>query len=214
MTFATLLLKRLPWILLLLALAWIFITTKGIQVIPERTEVNTSLVLEKVENLGKLELVKYNFQEITELKKISAEWDLKIFKLKNGPDSKAILISKGEAVACIDLTLVTSRDILEEGDTIYIQLPKADLCYFKLDLQKSKLYDLELGYLSETAKASFFDDLYKKAEIELEKTARNSDIFDQAEANAQIILKPLLEAITNKTVILRFPLDTELRTPN
>ena len=83
MLFIKLILKRLPWILLILALIWISLLEIGIKLIPERTESYHSLVLDKIENMGKLELVKYNFQEITELKKISAELDFKYFKLKN-----------------------------------------------------------------------------------------------------------------------------------
>jgi len=200
MAFLTLLLKRLPWILLVLALIWIFISQSGIKVIPESTETQHSIVLERIEDLGKLELVKYNFQEITELKKISAELDFKYFKLKNGPDSKAILISKGEAAGCIDLTKITKRDIFTENDTLFIRLPNPELCYFKLDLQQSQIYDLKLGYLSQEDKMKFIEELYLKAEDELRKAAIQSGILDRTLDNAETILKPLFIDIAEKEV--------------
>ena len=198
--FLSILLKRLPWILLILAGIWIILLQSGIEIIPERTETYQSLVLEKVESLGKLELVKYNFQEITELKKISAELDFKLFKLKNGPDSKAVLISKGEAAGCIDLTRITSKDINFRKDTVFITLPDPELCYFKLDLQKSRIYDLDLGYLSSEDKEKFIDELYKKAESELKNAAIKSGIYQLTMENAEKLLKPLFEEISNKKI--------------
>lgn len=109
MAFLTLLLKRLPWILLIFALVWIFLSEKGVKLIPESHESRQSLILDRIVDMGKLELVKYNFHEITELKKISAELDLKWIKLKNGPDSKAVLISRGEATGCIILPKLPTR---------------------------------------------------------------------------------------------------------
>ena len=207
MLFTKLILKRFPWILLILAVIWIFLMESGIKFVPQRTEAYHSLILDKIENLGKLELVKYNFQEITELKKISAELDLKLFKLKNGPDSKAILISRGEAAGCIDLTKISKEDLSIKGDTLFIRLPEPELCYFKLDLQESRLYDLDLGYLSTTDRQHFMDELYKKAEAELRDTALNSGILEMTLRNAEVVLKPLLENISERNIRFIYPQD-------
>ena len=186
--------------MLILAIVWIFFLKNGITLIPERTETYQSLVLDKVENIGKIELVRYNFQEITELKKLSAELDFRFFKLKNGPDSKAVLISKGEAAGCIDLTKITPKDIFTRGDTLFIKLPSPELCYFKLDLQESRIYDLNLGYLSDEDTEKFMDELYKKAESELKNAAIKSGIFQATITNAQVMLRPLFEEISDKKV--------------
>jgi hypothetical protein len=201
LVFLTLLLKRLPWILLILAISWIFLSEQvGVKFFPQRYETNQSLVLDKVVALGKIELVKYNFQEITELKKISAELDFKLFKLKNGPDSKAILISRGEAAGCLDLTKIAKSDIFTKNDTLYIRLPDPELCYFKLDLQESSIYDLNLGYLSDEDTEKFMDELYKTAESKLRDAAIKSGIYEQTINNAELILKPFLEEISDKKI--------------
>lgn len=204
MTFITLLLKRLPWILLIIAIIWIFLSEQGIKVIPERSEERHSLVLDKIVDLGNLELVKYNFHEITELKKISAELDLKFFKLKSGPDSKAVLISRGEAAGCLDLRKISKSDITTKRDTLFIRLPDPELCYFKLDLQQSRIYDLDLGYLSSEDTQKFMDELYKKAESELREAAIQSGIYEQTLINAELILKPFLEEVSDKKVMFVF----------
>lgn len=187
---------------MILALIWIFLSSQGVSIIPQSTETKHSIMLERVEQLGKLELVKYNFQEITELRKLSAELDLKLFKIKGGPDSKAVLITKGEAVGCIDLTKIQLSDISQEGDTTYIKLPVPELCYYKIDLQQSQIYDLDLGYLSDREKADFMDELYGKAEIELRSAAIESGIFDEVNQNARILLEPLLGSIAGEKVLV------------
>lgn len=58
-----------------------------------------NVILEKVESLGKLELVRYKFKDIVEHEMIS-QWL---------PDPKALLIVSGEAVGCIDLGKVKKK---------------------------------------------------------------------------------------------------------
>jgi hypothetical protein len=90
-------------------------------------------------------------------------------------------------------------------DTLYIKLPAPELCYFKLDLKQSQIYDLNLGYLSNEDKAKFMDDLYKKAEGELESAAIQSGIYEMTLANAEVVLKPLFEEVSGKSIVFLYP---------
>ena len=137
----------IPWILLSALLAWMLINEKGFSSEEQSIEFNQTSILQKVEQLGKMELVKYHFQEITEIKKVAESIDFKIFKYKPLPDSKAVLISKGEAVGCIDLTQITREKISVRNDTAFIMLPNPELCYFKVDLANSRIYDLKIDYM-------------------------------------------------------------------
>ena len=60
------------------------------------------------------------------------------------PDPKALLIVHGEAVGCIDLKTIDKDDIQTLGDTLFITLPEPNVCHFKIDHSKSKIYDSEL----------------------------------------------------------------------
>ena len=111
-------LKVLPWFLLLLA---ILLWSLGIK-LPRKKQnieiINATTILEKVETLGKIELVKYKFKEIYDYKSISegratAETLLKSYNYT--PDLKAILIASGEAVGCIDLTKIEITDESSAG---------------------------------------------------------------------------------------------------
>ncbi len=182
----------MPWALLL------FYVIK--ENLSERSKTEEQLtnttILTQIESLGKLELVKYNFKEITELEELSKKY-LSIFQL--GPDSKIALISQGQAVGCIDLEKMEVDNVLIENDTLYISLPKPELCYYKLDLSKSRIYSLQTNPLKD--ERAFIEKAYKSAENEIKEAALSSGILEQTKINAQIMLKPFLENVSGKIVV-------------
>lgn len=183
-----------PWIALLVISAWYFSTKTTSS--DQNEIINNNLILTEIETLGKVELVKYNFKEITELKSLSPEY-WKIFKL--GPDSEIVLISVGAATGCIDLTKLSENDITNRNDTIYINMPNPELCYFKLDMAKTRIYSLQTNPLLD--KKEFIKKAYELAESEIKDAALNTGILDQTRKNADLILKPLFEKISGKVVI-------------
>ena len=188
-----------PWLIVLILgyLLWSYRDAIRQAEDPELPDIPTSTVLiERIEAMGKLELVKYNFQEVTEVEELSPEI-LSIIKLD--ADSKAILISKGEAVGCVDLTKMTEQDITVLGDSVFIKLPPPELCYHKLDVNGTKLYSVETGLFAN--RDQFISRAYKQAEKNIEKAARNSDLLKQSQYQAKVILRPLLEEVSGKTVI-------------
>jgi hypothetical protein len=65
---------------------------------PVKSVYNHSIVLEKIEELGKLELVKFSYRDVIEHIKEYKNWIT---------NSKVVLIVSGEAVGCIDLKKIT-----------------------------------------------------------------------------------------------------------
>lgn len=186
-------------------MSWMLIEEKFSGLVVEGgKETTQSSVLTQVEQMGKLELVKYNFQEVTEVKKIADHIDFKLFTYKPVPDAKAVLISQGAATGCIDLTKLLASDPSESGDTIYISLPQPELCHFKLDLEKSRMYDLQIQYMSAEDRKDFIEELYKVAEVQIRESALKTGILDQTKENAHLILKPMLENMTGKKVAISF----------
>lgn len=205
-------LKILPWLLLVAILSWMLIAEKlDFGIVEGKKEIYQNTILTRMESMGRLELVQYNFQEVTEVKKEMAKIDLKLFKLPTtiAPDSKAVLISQGSAAGCVDLGRVKPEDIRELKDTVYVKLPLPELCYFKLDLENSRLYDLEVSGLSREDRKLFMNELYKVAEQNIRESALKMGIIDQTRTNANLILKPLLEEIAGKPVVLQFALEMD-----
>jgi len=98
------------------------------------------------------------------------------------------------------------RHIKETADSIIVQLPPPELCYFKLDLDNTRIYALETGIF--TSEKSFIEQAYQSAEKQIRESALQSGILQEAKKNADIILKPLLEEISGKQVVIVYDLQT------
>jgi hypothetical protein len=154
-------------------------------------QVSHNTVLEKIEDLGRMELVRYNFKDVVEYKKEWSRWL---------PDSRSVLIVAGEAVGCIDMSQVQPGDVeFTDEATITIRLPEPEICYFRIDHSKSKVLHMENTYFQD---AELVDEGYKFAEKNVRTAALNSGILDQTAHNADKVLKPMLEGLTGKKIIL------------
>lgn len=162
---------------------------------PKEAEVITthSMVLQEVTAMGKLELVKYNFKDVVE-HEIVKQWL---------PNPRAILIVSGEAVGCLDLTKISVSDITETKDTVLIYLPEPELCVNKINHAQSRVYDVQYAMFEE---AQLVNEAYIQAEKQIKQSAVQMGILRQTRENAEKILKPLLEKVSKKTVVLRYRL--------
>jgi hypothetical protein len=182
--------RLLPWLLLLLT-GWWLLKYSGLFTPDEpKVQVTHNTLITEIKELGRLELVQYSFKDVVEYKK-----ELSRFL----PDSKAILIVEGEAIGCLDLTKIREQDIVADGDTLYINLPKPELCTYKIDHSKSRVFRREYTYFKDVELA---EEAYRYAEENIKRTALNSGILDQTLTNADKILQPMLEKLSGKKVIL------------
>ncbi|UOG75422.1 DUF4230 domain-containing protein [Hymenobacter tibetensis] len=195
----SLLLRRLLPLLFLVALGW-FLWIKVRPALDDlenpldpapRVTVTHNTVLEKVEGLGRLELVRYHFKDVVEYKKSTYRFL---------PDAKVALIVAGNAIGCLDLRKVRAQDVVFEGDSIVrVALPPAELCIWQIDHSASRVYSVENGFFKD---AELVDAGYKYAETNVRRAALQSGILAETERNAQQILKPMLETMTGRRVIL------------
>jgi hypothetical protein len=198
--------RLLPWLIVLVLSACLWIKRLSTHVTPQKFSIEQTTILQEIESLGKLELVKYRFKEVIEAEELAKRYlDFGIFYFPAGQDQKAVLIAKGEAVACVDLTKLDSSDFQIERDTIYITLPKPELCYYKVDLDKSSFYDLETSRDSKKS-GEFINKVYKQAESQIKTAAIESGILEDAEGMAALVLNPLFKGMTNKTIVIHFKL--------
>jgi len=148
-------------------------------------------VVEKIEAIGKLELVKMDLQDVIE-HQVVRQWL---------PNAKAILIAYGEAAGCIDLHKVKPDDIYVSGDSISIRLPQPELCYCKVDHNKSKLMDTQFSFLSG---ANIVDGAYREAEKQMTQTVLNAGILDKTKTNAITFFVPFFQALGFKYCYIYF----------
>ncbi len=162
-----------------------------------KLENTQTVVLQEITSLGKLELVRYNFKDIVE-QQITKLWL---------PDAKAVLIVQGEAVGCVDLTQMDIADIDAGQDTLVIRLPEPEICFFKIDHDRSKVYNTEYAFMEE---AQLVQEGYKQAERQIRQSALDMGILEQTRENARKMLTPILERTSGKKVVLLFPMKGEL----
>ncbi len=162
-----------------------------------RTVIAEDFMVEKISSMGKLELVKYAMRDVLEKK------ELRLLL----PDKRVLFVASGEATACIDLTKVLKEDVVEHGpDSITVYLPQPEICYVKLDHNKSKVYDVTGSFFPSDTK-DLIEGIYKLAEQRLLENARQLDIIGKARQNAFLIFKPMLENFSGKKVDLQFKLN-------
>lgn len=150
-----------------------------------------NMVLKEMTVLGKLELSNFAFRDVVEQELVRDYL----------PNPKAILIVQGEAIGCIDLTKIKADDITTKDDTLIVHLPDPELCSYRIDHSKSKIYDTEYAFMNEQ---SLMNEAYTRAEAKIKQAALEMGILEQTKKNAELVLKPLLENLSGKKVVLQY----------
>lgn len=158
-----------------------------------RTEISQDVMVSRIISMGKLELVKYAMKDVVEKKELHMIL----------PDSRVLFVAVGEVTACIDLTKIKKDDITQTKDSVWVTLPAPEICYVKLDHQKSKVYDVSGVWFADKSK-EMVEDVYKVAEAKMLATAKEMNLLGKAQQNAQLIFKPFLENVSAKKVVLKF----------
>ncbi|MDZ4838826.1 MAG: DUF4230 domain-containing protein [Bacteroidota bacterium] len=199
--FLVYLIRALPWLVILIAFIILFFAyfkTKNWFKwgTTAKTEVSThQMVVQQIEELGKLELVKFRIKDVVE-HTLHRAW-------YRGGDTRVLLVVGGEAVGCIDLRKIASSDVttLDSG-SIIILLPQPEICYSKINHNESHVYDTKANIFYGSAEA--LDSAYRRAEGQIEKAALQQGILKQTQENALKLLTPLLTRMSGKRVVLVF----------
>jgi nucleoside-triphosphatase THEP1 len=167
----------------------------GILIYKKLTGVSKSehlLSVEKIENLGKMELVKVNIKDVVEQTK-----ERPLFL----PNAKAILIIAGEVFAGIDFEKVKREDIVDSGTQVIVTLPKPEILLSKVNHEKSKVYNINWGGFST---AELVDEAYKNAELIIIEEAGKTGYEETCKNNAKALLTPMFRELSGKEVEILF----------
>ncbi len=177
--------------IVLLALIAVIIYLLKSSVGGDKVYVTHDVVVQQIEELGNLEVVKYNIQDVVQYEK-KRTWL---------PNSKASLMVAGEVIACVDLTRIGKDDIYTDKDSVSLILPIPEICHYKVDHSRSKVYNVEYG-LWETAK--LVDEAYAHAEQHLYQAALNMGIANESRQNAIKVLTPILRGLGFTRIYIGF----------
>ena len=155
-------------------------------------ETSHLISVEKIDKMGKLELVRMNIKDVLE-QTVERPFYL--------PDAKAVLIVSGEVIAGIDLEKVKEGDIEYSETKVTVTLPKPEILMSKIDHKKSRVYNVEWGGFTT---ADLVDEAYKNAELAIIDEVRKMGYEETCRNNAKALLTPLFQELSGKEVAILF----------
>ncbi len=98
---------------------------------------------------------------------------------------KVLLIAVGNVEAGVDLSSIGEGDVQVQGNSVEIRLPKPEIFSVNLDEEKTRLYDRDQGLLRLRPDDTLVEEARQDAQDELLAAARQNDILQTAEQNAE-----------------------------
>jgi hypothetical protein len=147
------------------------------------------VVVEGVQDLNRLATVRW--RESVIVTRESSGTELERFLA----GEKVLLVATGDVEAGVDLASLGRDDVKVSGETVTISLPEPDILSVSLDEQKTGVYDRDFGPLNLRPD----DDLVEQARVaavdRIEWAARDEDILDQAEQNAEDSIRAFVSTL-------------------
>lgn len=156
------------------------------------TEISAPDVVEKIQQLNRLETVKYSLDTVVEGDESNAVL----------PDvlagDKLLMIVHGSTIAGVDLSLLKPANVqiadTANGRSIQLTLPPAQVFQTTLDESKSRVYSRTTGILV-SADPNLESKTRVKAQADLQQAALNDGILDAARTNARAAVSAMLGAL-------------------
>jgi hypothetical protein len=137
-------------------------------------------IIHEARALSRLETIQYSVEKV-----ISAETGQGAFGFLFG--DRLLFVAHGTVIAGIDLEKLTPDDLQVRDGVLYVNLPDSEIFVATLDNEKSYIYDRDTGMLTH-GDINLESAARLSAEQEIEKTALEDGILDQARVNAESYL--------------------------
>ena len=98
---------------------------------------------------------------------------------------EVIVVAVGNVDAGVRLDGIGPNDVRVEGKKAFIRLPETEILSVNLNEEKTRLYDRDQGLLDLRPDDDLAEDARDEAEAEILAAAREADVLEQAEANAE-----------------------------
>jgi len=153
-------------------------------------------IVREVRSLSRLETAAYTIEKI-----ITAE-------SQQGPlafllGDRLILVAHGQVIAGIDLDKLEESDItVEEGGSVKVALPQAEIFVTALSSEQSYIFDRDTGFIG--MKADLETEARRVAEDEIRNAALEDGILDMAQKNAETYVRHLILTLGFKEVNISY----------
>ena len=98
---------------------------------------------------------------------------------------RVLLVATGDVEAGVSLAELGEDDVRVDGETVTIRLPEPEILSVSLEEEETRVYDRDFGPLNFRPDDGLVEDARDVALDKLENAARDENILDQAEQNAE-----------------------------
>jgi Protein of unknown function (DUF4230) len=147
------------------------------------------VVVEGVQDLNRLATVRW--RESVVVTRESGGTELERFLA----GEKVLLVATGDVEAGVDLASLGRDDVKVSGETVTIRLPEPEILSVSLDEQKTGVYDRDFGPLNLHPDDDLVEQARAAAVDRIEQAARDEDILDQAEQNAEDSIRAFVRTL-------------------
>jgi Protein of unknown function (DUF4230) len=147
------------------------------------------VVVEGVQDLNRLATVRW--RESVVVTRESGGTELERFLA----GEKVLLVATGDVEAGVDLASLGRDDVKVNGETVTIRLPEPEILSVSLDEQKTGVYDRDFGPLNLRPDDDLVEQARAAAVDRIEQAARDEDILDQAEQNAEDSIRAFVRTL-------------------
>jgi hypothetical protein len=116
---------------------------------------------------------------------------------------RVLLVATGEVEAGVDLSEIGEDDVRVEGESVTIRLPDPEILDSSLDEEGTRVYDRDRGLLNLGADDVLVQEARRDAEEEILAAARENDVLDQAETNAEDSIRAFVTTLGFEEVRFR-----------
>jgi hypothetical protein len=146
----------------------------------EPAQTTTSpVVVEGIQDLNQLATVRWRESVIVTRESGGSEFEQFLV------GEKVLLVAAGDVEAGVDLGSLGRDDVRVSGETVTIRLPEPEILSASLDEEATGVYDRDFGPLNLRPDDDLVEAARAAAVDRIEQAARNEDILDQAEQNAE-----------------------------
>ena len=164
---------------------------------PTPTPTPTPILIDRKE-LGKMVTIQYKLQTVSVVEEKDASWIIRLFG-----DNRVVLVATGEAMAGVDMTLLSEEDVIVSGTTVKLIMPPAEIFSVRLIPGESWVYDRKLNILKPNWQ------LELQAQEQAERSLRNWSIDNGILGQAEEVFTARVEAFlrrlgfTDVTILFR-----------
>lgn len=165
---------------------------------PTVISVDRPAVIQSIRSLNRLEATTYVADQFIE----AGQQGGTLYNLFLG--DKLLLIAHGDVIAGFDLAKVRDSDVVMDstGETVTMTLPPPEILSYKLDNERTKVYDRQRGVATK-GDPGLESEARRIAEIEIVRAACEGGALDRANTDGQRDMELLLKSLKFKNVTIK-----------